>query len=304
MNQGLMGAFAGLGQGLADAGKMNYQNHLEEKRLALQARIRREERAEDRAFKQDLLSDKRAYEESQQPAYEDVTDDNGNIIGQRETRSNQYTPYSTKGTTDLPERQKLAVESLNEEIKAIYKSAEAMGGALPQESQDRLDRLTLQRNAILYGGGSGTTLTKLLAGEGGDGAGSAPEPGNSEPEGKPEGMAGLINSALQSGKQQEQGAAVQAEIEALESEADRLLDRLSPGPSWKAGPGGRPTHQARSKPSAKDLAAAEALVQKIIALDEDPQASAALSERQRAKLVQRIMDLQKAGVPINLDPKR
>jgi len=232
-----------------------------------------------------------------QENYSDVTDENGNIIGQRETGSNQYTPYTTSGKGS--DRFELAVESLNGDIEAIYKSAEAMGGQMTPEMQGRLDVLTAQRNAMLYGNGENSTLlTELLSGEGG---GQAPADSQAEPEAKePGSLRGLVGNAMSAGKKQEKTQDVQAQIDSLEEEADRMLNRLAPGPTWKAGSGGKPSYQKPSQPSDEDLAAAQDLVQRLIALDENPETAKALTPRQRQNIVERIMDLQKAGVPINL----
>lgn len=241
-------------------------------------------------------------DELNQETYSDVTDDQGNLIGQRNDESNQYTPFTSKGNTKMPERERLAIESLNSEIESIYSSAEAMGGALTEDQQNRIDALTAQRNAMLYGGGSGTVLSNLMAGEGG--SGTQPSAGSGEPaaEEKPQNVRGLLQGAMENGEKAKKGNDVKAQVDALESEADELLDRLKPRPT--SGVGGRPNGNKKPERSPEDIAAAQELVQRLIALDENPETSAALSDRQRQNIVQRIMELQRAGVPINLDPKQ
>jgi bacterioferritin (cytochrome b1) len=50
--------------------------------------------------------------------------------------------------------------------------------------------------------------------------------------------------------------------------------------------------------SPEDMAAAQALVQKMIALDSDPNTSEVITPRQRENMIQLINELKRAGVPV------
>lgn len=318
------GAATGIGERLREESKLKRRQALEQTRTtetmkrqahntalqrgtneqthgqALERQKAQNEDARGRLVLQDELGETR---------YQDVTDANGRIIGQREVDSNQYTPFTTKPASDLTDRQKYQIESLNSEIESIYKSAESLGGTLTPEQQDRLDTLTLQRNSMLYGGGgSSTILSDLMSGEGGSGS-PAGDDGDQPEASEPQGIRGQLSQRVSGQEQQSKNDGVQAQVDTLEKEVDTLLSKVDP--DLRSGALGMPGGGLLSTPTRKqpldeqDIAKAQELVQRFIALDENPETSGALSERQRAAIVQRIMDLQRAGVPINLDtPKK
>jgi hypothetical protein len=228
--------------------------------------------------------------------YEDVTDENGNIIGQRQTESNKLDKYST-GRDTLTNRQKAFAESLTNRIKAIDDSAEY--GAVSPEDMERRDAMEVQLNALFAGSGQ---FSELMNGRGGEGGSNNPAPGaQPEPSANPDSLRGLLGSAIKVGEQKAEDQGVQQQLTVLEDEADKLLQRIN-RPSFmryigKAGEAGTPPQADQEA-----IAAAQALVQRFIALDEDPAASGELSDRQRTNLVQLIREFQRAGVPLNLNP--
>ena len=315
--QATLGATREVGQGIGDRireeAKLKRQQALEGtrtmetmKRQTHNSGLRRDENKQQHGMtleQQDAQNQNargriKLTDELGQENYADVTDKSGNLIGQRERGSNQYTPYSTKSDSDLSDREKLRIETMNSEIEAIYKGAKDMGGALTPDAQSRINTLTLQRNQMLYGGGGGgTILSNLLNGEGGDG-----KPGGSskpEPDATPDSLRGLVGGAMNGQKQETESAGAQGKIKALEDEADKILAKVKP--TFRSGRSGMPAGNTRPEMSEEDIAVAQSLVQRLIALDENPETSAALSDRQRNNLAQRIMELQEAGVPISLN---
>ncbi len=60
--------------------------------------------------------------------------------------------------------------------------------------------------------------------------------------------------------------------------------------------------KGRQQNEAKAVQAAQEVVQRLLALENDPAMSAALTPRLRNNIAQRIMEFQRAGVPLNLNP--
>ena len=230
-------------------------------------------------------------------SYEDVTDEAGNIIGQRETGSNQYMPYTKSGSKNDAawKRRELAITTLSDEINAIRESAGEMGGAMDEGTKKRLDRMTTMRDQLMLAE-PGSTFEQLLIGESGAAGGTDGSAPASESE--PSGIKGLLGDAMKGKEQQKQTENVQSQIERLEDEADTVLESLKVKPV--SGQGGRPSPDSPRKASPEALAKAQAMVQKLLAIDNDPQMSSALSPRQRAKIVDRIMEFQRAGVPVDV----
>jgi hypothetical protein len=227
--------------------------------------------------------------------FEDVTDDNGRIVGQREAGSNQYTPYPTSAGQDmsLTNLQKAQVQSLTDRIKAIDDSTEY--GVLSPEDMERRDAMELQLNALFSGSG---IFSELYDGKG-DGQGGETGTGNPAKAEKPapESIGGLVGSAMNTVETQARVTVATDQINGLQDEADKLLQRIKK-PSVM-GSIGKPGSQPQVDSDA--IEAAQDLVQRLLALEDDPATAEALTQRLRNNIKQRIMDIQRAGVPLNLN---
>lgn len=298
---GTQSAAQGIGNKIREEAKLKRQQALEGTRTietmkrqaheSAMARGENEQRhgmtmEQENAQNQNARGRLRLADELDQRNYEDVTNESGKIIGQRETDSNQLTPFTSKTTGDLSDRQKLAIESLNAEIKSIYKGAEAMGGSLTPDAQDRIDRLILQRNQMLYGGGK-TPFTSLMEGQDGGRA----EPSGQAAPAEPGNMKGLINAQRQQQQANKTGEAVTKQIEAIESEAEQALTALSPNREISSAYG-RPSGTQRPSVSQQIIESAQATLEKIYQVTQDPDVFAAMSDRQKSNLAETIREIE------------
>jgi len=250
------------------------------------------------AVNDDALGRIRLTDEVGQKRYENVTDDEGNVIGQREIESGKVNRFPTSKGKDmsLTNRQKAYAKSLTDRIKAIDDSAEY--GAVSPEDMERRDAMEVQLNALFAGSGQ---FSELMNGTGdGQGGSGGDTPGPDKPKKPdPESIGGLVGGAMKTGETQDRVKVATDQINGLQDEADDLMARLNP--PTVTGAGGRPDGNNRPQVSQDDIAAAQDLVQRLLALENDPATAEALTPRLRNNIKQRIMDIQRAGVPLNLN---
>ena len=224
--------------------------------------------------------------------------DGKTVIGQREVGSNRLDKYSTSAGKDmsLTNRQKAFAQSLTDRIKAIDDRAEY--GAITPEATERRDAMEVQLNALFAGKGR---FSELMNGTGdGQGGSGGDTPGPDKPKKPdPESIGGLVGGAMKTGETQDRVKVATDQINGLQDEADDLMARLNP--PTVTGAGGRPDGNNRPQVSQDDIAAAQDLVQRLLALENDPATAKALTPRLRNNIKQRIMDIQRAGVPLNLN---
>jgi hypothetical protein len=250
----------------------------------------------------------KSYELGQETYTDEMGPDGKTVIGQREVGSNRLDKYSTSAGKDmsLTNRQKAFAQSLTDRIKAIDDRAEY--GAITPEATERRDAMEVQLNALLAGKGR---FSELMNGKGdgqggagtGDGQGGSggDTPGPDKPKKPdPESIGGLVGGAMKTGEKQDRVKVATDQINGLQDEADDLMARLNP--PTVTGAGGRPDGNNRPQVSQDDIAAAQDLVQRLLALDNDPATAEALTPRLRNNIAQRIMEFQRAGVPLNLNP--
>ena len=245
--------------------------------------------AKQEAVNDDARGRIRLTDEVGQKRYENVTDDEGNVIGQREKESGKVNRFPTSAVKDmsLTDRQEAYAKSLTDRIKAIDDSAEY--GAVSPEDMERRDAMEVQLNALFAGSGQ---FSELMNGQGGQGGADPDTPGPDETTKTP----GLLEQAMAQQDTQSQQSQTISELDKLDSEADDALARIKP----KKPAGGTPyANYAKEKVSAEDRAAAQSAADKLVVLYDDPERFGALSDRQQTKLVQRIMELKNAGVTIN-----
>ena len=307
------GAATGMGNKLREEAKLKRQQILEGTRTEEAMKqdenrsgLNREENEQrhgmtmeqQKSSNQDAINRIRLTDDLSQRRYIDVTDENGNVTGQREVGSNKLDKYSTSGGRDmtLTNRQKALAESLTNRIKAIDDSAEY--GAVSPEDMERRDAMEVQLNALFAGSGQ---FSELMNGTGdGQGGSGGDTPGPDKPKKPdPESIGGLVGGAMKTGETQDRVKVATDQINGLQDEADDLMARLNP--PTVTGAGGRPDGNNRPQVSQDDIAAAQDLVQRLLALENDPATAEALTPRLRNNIKQRIMDIQRAGVPLNLN---
>lgn len=201
---------------------------------------------------------------------------------------------------DLTDREKLAVESINSEIKAIRDNASDLGGAMSEQDKMTLGRLTAERNRILSGSSGGIpSLNDLLNGQNGA-SGTAPADGSADGAGEPQerGLGSLVNRRLQSERQAHEAENVEQQIEEAGDNAERILKELTPG--LPSGFIGQPVNTIGKEVSRYDpqvgpekIAEAEAAIDRLLTMSRDEAVWNAMSDRQRASLSQTIIDLRK-----------
>ena len=281
--------------------KLRTMNTRETNNIQHLRNVERDDTLNERRVAQDATNNEKAAarirltDELGQQTFEDVTDDSGRIVGQREAGSNQYTPYPTSAGQDmsLTNLQKAQVKSLTDRIKAIDDSTEY--GAVSPGDMERRDAMELQLNALFSGSG---IFSELYDGKG-DGQGGETRTGNPAKAEKPapESIGGLVGSAMNTGETQARVTVATDQINGLQDEADKLLQRIKK-PSVM-GSIGKPGSQPQVDSDA--IEAAQDLVQRLLALEDDPAMAEALTPRLRNNIKQRIMDIQRAGVPLNLN---
>jgi len=281
--------------------KLRTMNTRETNNIQHLRNVGRDDTLNERRVAQDATNNEKAAarirltDELGQQTFEDVTDDSGRIVGQREAGSNQYTPYPTSAGQDmsLTNLQKAQVKSLTDRIKAIDDSTEY--GAVSPGDMERRDAMELQLNALFSGSG---IFSELYDGKG-DGQGGETRTGNPAKAEKPapESIGGLVGSAMNTGETQARVTVATDQINGLQDEADKLLQRIKK-PSVM-GSIGKPGSQPQVDSDA--IEAAQDLVQRLLALEDDPAMAEALTPRLRNNIKQRIMDIQRAGVPLNLN---
>ncbi|TDX29091.1 hypothetical protein DFO67_108135 [Modicisalibacter xianhensis] len=202
-------------------------------------------------------------------------------------------------TSDLTERQKYQLDGIADRMKAIRKSASDVGRELTTEEKAEMGRLQGQYQSILGGGGGQTMLEKLLAGEGGTQAVSGDQAGNAATA-QPDSVPGIIQRQRQAQQATQEANEAKREANDTRNAADAILDRIEKEKGGGAeGWLSRSVNQARGQGGVSDetLAEAQRVAEQLLALDQNPN----LSADQKRWIAERIMQLQDAGVPININ---
>jgi hypothetical protein len=240
--------------------------------------------------------------------YEDVTDENGNIIGQRQTESNKFSPFATDSSSSAYNglskedwtRLKYAHGVKNDRLKDLQEMSRDPMIEVDEKMTTEMAALNIEvqdLESLIFGGGGGgpSMLDDLLNGAGGDGSETGDPVPAQEP--APESIGGLVGGAMKTGEKQSRVTVATDQINGLQDEADKLLQRIKK-PSVM-GSIGKPGSQPQVDSDA--IEAAQDLVQRLLALEDDPAMAEALTPRLRNNIKQRIMDIQRAGVPLNLN---
>ncbi|MCL7941229.1 hypothetical protein M8009_13125 [Halomonas sp. ATCH28] len=196
---------------------------------------------------------------------------------------------------DLTDREKARAEMLGDQLQALRdKQAEGIEPLSPEE-KTRLGRIEAELNGLLGGSTGPTPLERLLAGE--EGADAPPQEGDAEPGSIP----GIIQRERETQQNtQEANEARRAAYQARE-QADAVLDKIEREQAGGASPDGimAGVNRARGRGGVSEETVVEAqrVAEELLALD----SNANLSVDNKRWLAERLMRLQDAGVPINLE---
>ncbi|MCG7598415.1 hypothetical protein MHM84_01285 [Halomonas sp. McH1-25] len=196
-------------------------------------------------------------------------------------------------TTDLSERQTYQLDAIQNRMEAIREAASNNMRDLTTEEKTELGRLKGQYEAILGSGGGGQTiLEQLTQGEGG---------GLTEPSAQPaDSVPGIIQRERQVQQSTQASNEAAREANAARETADRLLEKIEQEKGGGA-TGGllRSINQARGQGSISEATIAEAqrVADQLVELGRNEN----LSADEKRWLAERIMQLQDAGVPININ---
>ncbi|GEK48425.1 hypothetical protein HPA02_27080 [Bisbaumannia pacifica] len=222
---------------------------------------------------------------------------------------NEYRPANLPegaqmGGGELSERDRYRLDGIAGQIETIRERASDEMRELTTEEKAEMGRLQGQYDALLGGGGSLTPLERLLAGEGGaqpgGEQGQAPR-GGSQNGGQPT-VRGLLSQEMEERRNtQEANEARRAATQASER-ADAVIDRIEREMAGGASPGGMMADINRARGqggsvSDETMTEAQQVAEELLSLDQNPNLSA---DRKRW-IAERLLRLQDAGVPLNLE---
>ncbi len=131
MNQGMRGLFAGVGNALSQTGQQGVNDFFKDQRLKLRQKLNAEAKEEDREFERQMAEtqDQRERErlklraklnkEGQQTNWSDVTDEQGNLIGQRNEETNEFRPLK-RGEAKMDPATKYQLDRISAEVDHLW----------------------------------------------------------------------------------------------------------------------------------------------------------------------------------------
>jgi len=207
---------------------------------------------------------------------------------------------------EITERDKYRLDMLSDQAQAL-REKEANGMPLSAEEKAQLGRIEAQINASLGGSGGGmTTLERLLAGEGGGGtatpAGGESASRQSPTPGDQPTVRGLLSQQMEERQNTQEANEARRVATQASERADAVIQRIEREMAGGASPDGlmASINEARGRGgsvSDETMAEAQQVAEELLSLDQNPNLSA---DRKRW-IAERLMRLQDAGVPIDLE---
>lgn len=198
------------------------------------------------------------------------------------------------GGNDLTGRQKAQLDMLENQAKPLRdKLAEGMTPLTPEEKAT-LGQIEAQAQSIIGGGQqSMTPFQKLMQGEGGS--------QTETPEANPDSIPGQVRQQQEQQRNTQEANEARREASQARDSADAVLERIEREAVGGASRGGLLAGinkaAGRGEVSQEAIAEAQQVAQQILALDQNPNISA----DEKRWLSERLIRLQEAGVPLNLD---
>lgn len=223
-----------------------------------------------------------------------------------EYRSANLPEGAQMGGGELSERDRYRLDGIAGQIETIRERASDEMRELTTEEKAALGRLQGQYDALLGGGGGLTPLEQLLAGEDGAELGNEGGQGQASRGGSPNGdqptVRGLLNQEMEERRNTQEANEAQRAATQVSERADNLLARIQ---RERTGGFNSPRLQDRflsqnggvAELSQDTLTEAQQVAEELLSLDQNPNLSA---DRKRW-IAERLLRLQDAGVPLNLE---
>lgn len=233
----------------------------------------------------------------QRPQWQMVPDGNGGYI-QYDPVSNNYREANLPdGATfaggDLTSRQKAQLDMLENQAKPL-RDKMADGFELTPEEKTTLGQLEAQAQSLIGGGQQGMTpFQQLMQGEGDSQVES--------PAVNPDSIPGQVRQQQEERRNTQEANEARRQASQARDSADAVLQRIEREAAGGATRGGLLAQvnraAGRGEVSQEAIAEAQQVAQQILALDQNPNISA----DEKRWLSERLIRLQEAGVPLNLD---
>lgn len=207
---------------------------------------------------------------------------------------------------ELSERAKYQLDGIASRIEAIRDRASDEMRELTPDEKAELGRLRGEYDSLLGSGSGMTTLERLMAGEaGGDTAppsGGETSPRQSPTAGDQPTVRGLLSQQIEERRNTQESNEARRLATQASDRADAVIDRIEKEMAGGASPGGlmASINEARGRGgsvSDETMAEAQQVAEELLSLDRNPNLSA---DRKRW-IAERLMRLQDAGVPIDLE---
>lgn len=261
---------------------------------------------EQERYRQGQQNSRAAMSRQQQPQWQLVPTEDGGYV-QYDPVSNTTRPANlpegvNMGGGKLSDREKYQLDGIADRIDSIRSTAEDEMRPLTKEEKLDLGRLEGRYNALLGSGDLMTPLERLQAGEAGGGQqGGQPPSGDRQPAPDPSSIEGQTRQRQEARRNTQEAIKARREANDARDAADAVLERIERERGGGATPGGllSQVNQAagRGGVSQETIAEAQRIADQILSLDQN----ADISDDDRRWLSERLIRLQEAGVPLNLD---
>lgn len=203
------------------------------------------------------------------------------------------------GGGDMTDREQARVDMLSSQAESLREKMAEGIEPLTADEKARLGRIEAELDSMLGGSGGGPTpLERLMAGE--EGAGERAQ-GGSQSEQPADSVPGIINRTRQEQRNTQEANEARRQADEARERADEVIERIEREEAGGASPGSTMANinQARGRGGVSDetIAEAQQVAEELLALDSNTN----LSADQKRWLAERLMRLQDAGVPINLE---
>ncbi|MGM0783912.1 MAG: hypothetical protein ACQEUM_07355 [Pseudomonadota bacterium] len=237
----------------------------------------------------------------------------GGGYGRYNPRTNQFEEASLPegaqiGGEGMSDRDKYRLDMLADRANALReKQAEGIE-PLTTEEKAQLGRIESQMEAMLGGrdGGGMTPFERLMAGEEGaetDAPREGESPRTTSPrDGDEPSVRGLLSQQIEERRNTQEANEARRSANQASNRADAILERIESEMAGGASPGGlmADINQAAGRGgsiSDDTLAEAQQVAEELLSLDQNPN----LSSDQKRWIAERLVRLQEAGVPLNLE---
>jgi hypothetical protein len=256
----------------------------------------REQGANSRSGAQISAADRRAQWGARQ-----IVPMEGGGYGQYDPVNNNVAPLpdgvdfgAMAGGGDLTGRQQAQLDMLENQAKPLREKM-ADGMPLKPEEKAELGQIDAQAQSIIGGGQQGMTpFERLMQGEDGDSSERSAQPA-------PESIPGKVRQQQEDQRNTQEANDARRQASQARDAADAILQRIERESVGGASSGGLLAQvnraAGRGEVSQEAMDEAQQVAQQILSLDQNPN----ISDDQKRWLSERLIRLQEAGVPLNLN---